>query len=172
MLLFASQWKYTICQWWYGKWRCSAWNRKNHLELSSLLFCCVCYGIYCDIISYVYRIVIQVCDIMYIYIYIHILFACIHVWYYFYIHTHTYLSCFSVCGFEDDSSFLVFAIAVCHTVWLGGTAPAVWKAVCLKGLWALWANERVQVDSGAMYRQKQGVCWGSFFFFSNGWPLG
>ena len=96
MLLFEFQWKYTICQWWYGKWRCSAWNRKSHLELSSLLFCCVCYGIYCDIISYVYRVVIQVCDIMYIFIYTYIF--CLHAYtsdiIFIYTHTHIFVLLF------------------------------------------------------------------------------
>ena len=96
-----------------------------------------------------------------IYIYIHILYACIHVRYIIYTHIFVLLLCLR---FRRWFFLLVFAIAVCRTVWLGGAAIAVWKAVCLKGLWALWANERVQVDSGAMYRQRQGVCWGSFFF--------
>ena len=160
MLLFEFQWKYTICQWWYGKWRCSAWNRKSHL--ASLLFCCVCYGIYCDIIAYVYRVWYRYV-ILCIYIYI----FCMHAYtsdiiLYIYTHIFVLLLCLR---FRRWFFLLVFAIAVCRTVWLGGAATAVWKAVCRKGLWALWANERVQVDSGAMYRQRQGVCWGSFFFF-------
>ncbi len=82
------------------------WIEKKHLE--SPLFCFVCYWIYCNIISYVYayrhRVVIQVCNIIWIYL----------------VHIHTcqiHLFCFSVCGFGRWLLLLVFAITVCPAVW-------------------------------------------------------